>query len=296
MKSIMDRFADIRDMGPGDIGGEDLCFLKSLAVLHPKTQDCVVLSAKNGVGKPPYEYSNAVWIQCEDGNGVRWDTMSAGPAARVAINGTQSGQNAYDQDCINNNFRAAVDGQRRAFKNSKGDFAECEACGLRKQSHECDVDHAGGDALMFNALVKAFVDTETERNSSFDASAHFGREVYDEQSVIVQRWAAYHERQAKFQLLCKPCHYIKSGAETSRRCRGAESTKRQKTEGGGGRSGSGSSARERREIIIQTKRKVREHPCAANVATFLQALAARGIESTPQQVYGAASGLKKDWH
>jgi hypothetical protein len=211
----------------------------------------------------------------------------------VAINGTQSGQNAYDRDCINKSFRAAVDGQRCAFKSSKGHPVECEACGVFWTSHDCEVDHTGGDALMFNALVKAFVDAETERNSSFDASAHFGREVYDEQSVVVQRWAAYHERRAKLQLLCKSCHRSKSGGETSRRGRGVESTKRQKTEAGGGRSGSGSSARKRREIIIQTKREVGAHPCAANVATFLRALAASGIESTPQQVYGAASGLKR---
>ena len=233
MKSVQDRFASIRDAGPGDIEGEDLCFIADLATFHPKMPNCTVLRALNGKGKPPYGHCNAVWVRYSDGRGVQWDTLAAGPAARTAVFGAAHGQEAYERNCVNDNFRVAIEGQRKEFKAERecgGGAILCAVCDAWKPSHECDVDHTGSDALMFNALVRQFVQKEVASNACFDATSHFGREVYNDQSAAVRRWVDYHKERACLQMLCKPCHYAKSGGETSRR---SVSAKKQRTAGRG---------------------------------------------------------------
>lgn len=90
----------------------------------------------------------------------------------------------------------------------------------------CFFDHTGGDALMFNALVRQFVQKEVAANAGFDAASHFG----NDESAAVRRWVDYHEERACLQVLCKPRHHAKSGGETPRR---SVSAKKQRTAGRG---------------------------------------------------------------
>lgn len=291
-KQITSEFARIRDSRNGALTSSELHFVLDLAQYHPKFQSKSAIAAASGFGKAPYREYKAVWVEVTDGPDVVWETMAAGPAARAAIHGQERGAQSYFKACIVKNFRNAVEEQRIQFMraSSSGGVVVCANCKQAFPTHECEVDHTGGDSKTFSALVEQFVQTETESDPNFRPEAWFGMDVFDQRSDTVQRWKEFHRKHAELQMLSKKCHYMKSGAESSRR----SGTKREREPE------PGEDAKEMkgrmREVVIQTKKELDgEHPCKRNVNVYIARLADAGIKCNTSQVYGAASGLRANW-
>lgn len=221
-KHINTHFSAIRDSQIGALSGTDLAFVCELATYHPKLKGCQIVSAQTGKADDKFG-QNAMWVAFTrpGSDKLVWDTISSKPPARSAMAGDAAASTKYMNDNMNDNFRLAVDGQCKLIKASLAvDGAlECTSCKVWVVVHECDMDHSGGDAFMFRALVNRFCDRERSINPSFRKEDHFGHATFVLTDPVVVRWQEFHHANSKLQPLCKQCHWSKSGAETSRRKR-----------------------------------------------------------------------------
>lgn len=220
-KKIKARFDEIRDSTAQAWSIAKVAFMCDLATYHPKLKDCQIVSAQAGKAKGKWSANNAVWV-CFTRKGSttpEWDTFSHKSPAQAAMNGNAVATLQYANDCIDDNLRLAVEPQCQAKKASvtTDGKIKCVNCHADFSPHKCDIDHGGGDHLTFKALVTGFCKSELEADGGFSKENYFGRLSYDPAHVVVTRWQTYHQENASLQPLCKPCHWKKSGEETSRR-------------------------------------------------------------------------------
>ena len=307
-KRIKDRFSEIRD-SQCTLTKDEAQFVMEVAEYHPKFEGVEIVEARCGKGKEPYGHQNAMWAAYRVDGSVHWVSIACGDAVNAMMDGKDKAKTKYIGNCVYDNFRLAIEYQRRDFRDMHvfGGRVKCNSATCLRgcvPMGECDVDHVGGqdDAEMFINLVRRFVEKETEINPTFLKEDYFDKYNYSERSEIARRWMQFHEKHAVLQMLCKKCHYEKSGLETSRRSvkarmggvasNGSEpAVKRPRATAGT------PTNKARRDAIKEIKRSMGgEHPCAKNVEKYISALAARGFQCSATQVYGAASGLKANWH
>jgi hypothetical protein len=106
--------------------------------------------------------------------------------------------------------RRAVDKQKQKYRDSRKD--ECEKCGTDNYPENLEIDHKD---LSFKTIFENFKKeyNYTEEFLHTQVHKYWDTWYFFNPSDVLDCWVKYHETNAVYQMLCKPCHKKKTKEE-----------------------------------------------------------------------------------
>ena len=234
-QSLADRLDEIRARNTSNhavrLEGQDRRLVEEYGFYHLQTPEEPVTYEKiTGciVKKNPDRFNSiCLWVEyVKDGVTIQKSMSSKVDhgTMKLIFNGGEKGRALAQKLKITENMRCAIEEQTVAFRNklTVNGMIKCNFCSQQFRadaSNLTHVDHSGGDDKIFDALAKRFDDEQKRKDPSFQLNDHFGRNTYSLESDVVSEWKTFHRANAVLQILCKKCHYDKSGRETSERAK-----------------------------------------------------------------------------
>lgn len=275
--------ADIRKRWKSIVGGgprhflepPDHAFVAEYAVKHPKLLGAVTTASLKriyvGAGAPPYETSPSMHVvACISGRDTDY-TLGVDPILAGLGKQATDALADYAFDKNTDQARILVEGQKRehrAMCATPQGRVVCNSCKVAFEPFEIEMDHV----VQFDELITKFRANEQGRTTNF----------HDPKTA--EKWTAFHRERARWQPLCRPCHYRKSGHETSiraakKRPPDVPVTPRAKR--------SGAPAWSPEELAaLQACHDTHGHQSGKNIQHFLKALPNRSAS----QIYGKGVG------
>jgi len=284
--AIRTRWKGLVAAGPRSaLAHDDHAFVTTYAQKHPKLDDLLsrggcITKIFVGQGPPPYEWQDSmhVVVTVEQEHLSVDHTLSVEPILKHLDKPKADAVAGYQLDVHTEQARVLVEDQKRAHRQARTSVAGLIRCADCKQDfgpREIDMDH---HTVLFNQLLETFRAIEQGSLTDFFDAA------------IADKWRTYHDAHATWQPLCRPCHYKKSGFETSVRAAAKRHAKNPATG-----DTTPSSKRPKRpkapkwtaqeHAALKACHDAHGHQCKANLVHFLAALPGRDAH----QIYGAGA-------